>query len=291
MAQRRMFSIRVTNLPRFLRLPPTARLAFFDLSMAADDDGFVEAYTVMRITGATEDDLKALQGIGYLRILNPDLLCWLCVWGESNKVPNDRYHPSIYHAALDDLKAGRLVETNFLDAYGLDTACKQTGNELIPEVSPVQLSQGESSLCESRSMSESMPDNDDDNDDFDSFYRRMAPAKLKEIMSAWAGFGKITLAQLRDLLFGNGIEPEVVLWAAQKAADGSAESPGGYFWSVINDKALSLDGQRCKTLSQLMQLEGQDVGERQRIKLIANEINQMREQLHAEWATETEQPF
>lgn len=290
MAQRRIFSIRVTNLPRFLRLPPTARLAFFDLSMAADDDGFVEAYTVMRITGATEDDLKALQGIGYLRILNPDLLCWLCVWGESNKVPSDRYHPSIYHAALDDLKAGRLVETNFLDAYSLDTVCKQTGNELIPEVSPVQLSQGESSLCESRSMSESMPDNDDD-DSYDSFFQKKSPAKLKELMSAWCGFGKVTLTQLRDLLFGNGVDPEVVLWAAQKAADSSADSPSGYFWTVINDKALSPDGQCCKTLSQLIRLEGQDKREMQRIELISREVQKMREQLHAEWATETEQPF
>ena len=52
MAERRMFSKSVINSARFLRMPQTSRLLYYDLGMAADDDGIVEAYTVLRMTGA-----------------------------------------------------------------------------------------------------------------------------------------------------------------------------------------------------------------------------------------------
>ena len=37
----------------------TARLLYYDLGMYADDEGIAEAFTVMRMTGASEDDLNA----------------------------------------------------------------------------------------------------------------------------------------------------------------------------------------------------------------------------------------
>lgn len=286
MAQRRMFSIRVVTQPRFLRLPPSARLAYYDLCMAADDDGFVEGFNVLRLTGATEDDLKALEGIGYLRLLNADCLCWIVLWGESNKVPPDRYKPSIYHDALADLQAGNHVELNFLDGNSLSTACKQIDDSSIPQVRLGQFSSGESM------SGQSQPDNDADNDEsFDTYYRRMFPAMLKEFLSCWCGFGKITLAEIRDLLFDKGVEPEVIAWVAQKAADNSIDTQGGYFRKTISDKAISPDGQRCTTLDRLAQLEGLDTGERQRIRMIADQVRELKEQLQAEWASETEQPF
>lgn len=54
LAERRMFSKTVISSARFLRMPPTSRLLYFDLGMEADDDGCVEAFGVMRKTGATE---------------------------------------------------------------------------------------------------------------------------------------------------------------------------------------------------------------------------------------------
>ena len=43
MAERRMFAKAVINSARFLRMPATARLLYYDLGMAADDDGVVES--------------------------------------------------------------------------------------------------------------------------------------------------------------------------------------------------------------------------------------------------------
>ena len=43
MAQRRMFSLQVVNTDRFLEMPPSAQLLYFQLGMLADDDGFVSS--------------------------------------------------------------------------------------------------------------------------------------------------------------------------------------------------------------------------------------------------------
>lgn len=60
MAERRMFAKSVIGSARFLRMPATSRLLYYDLGMDADDDGVVEAFSVMRKTGATDDDLRVL---------------------------------------------------------------------------------------------------------------------------------------------------------------------------------------------------------------------------------------
>ena len=59
-----MFARSVIGSARFLRMPQTSRLLYYDLGMAADDDGIVEAYTVLRMTGAAEDDLRVLASRG-----------------------------------------------------------------------------------------------------------------------------------------------------------------------------------------------------------------------------------
>ena len=59
-----MFANAIVGSARFLRMGQSARLLYYDLGMRADDDGIVEAFTVMRETGASEDDLKLLAAIG-----------------------------------------------------------------------------------------------------------------------------------------------------------------------------------------------------------------------------------
>ena len=104
MSNRRMFSNRVIDRAAFLRLSPTARLLYYDLGMKADDDGFVEAFTVMCTTGARDEDLRALESRGFVKILDDDLLTWIPDWLENNQIKGDRYHPSLHHDLLDQLK-------------------------------------------------------------------------------------------------------------------------------------------------------------------------------------------
>ena len=106
MAERRMFSKKIVGSARFLRLPPTARLLYYDLGMQADDDGVVEAYTVLQMTHADETDLNALVEKGFIRILNEDFVSLIIDWKTNNLIKKDRYRPSFYA----DLLSGTQVE-------------------------------------------------------------------------------------------------------------------------------------------------------------------------------------
>ncbi|MDD7374044.1 MAG: hypothetical protein PUG61_09600 [Sarcina ventriculi] len=96
MAQRRMFAIKIIDSAKFLKMPVSSRLLYYDLGMRADDDGVVEAFNVIRMTGATEDDLKVLASKGYIRVLNEDLVALITDWTEHNKIRADRKIDSLY---------------------------------------------------------------------------------------------------------------------------------------------------------------------------------------------------
>jgi hypothetical protein len=61
MAERRMFAKTIIDSDAFLDMPMSARLLYYDLSMRADDDGFVNSpKKIMRMVGATQDDMNIL---------------------------------------------------------------------------------------------------------------------------------------------------------------------------------------------------------------------------------------
>lgn len=100
MANRRMFSRRIITSARFLKMPPSTRALYFHLGLEADDDGIVEAFNVMRLTGSTEDDLKILHSKKFITILNEDLISFVNDWQEHNKIRSDRKVDSIYKPLL-----------------------------------------------------------------------------------------------------------------------------------------------------------------------------------------------
>ena len=100
MANRRMFSLKIIDSAKFLKMPPSTQSLYFHLSMRADDDGIVEAYNVIRVTGSTEDDLRVLASKKYIRILNDDLVTYICDWHEHNLIRPDRKIDSIYKDLL-----------------------------------------------------------------------------------------------------------------------------------------------------------------------------------------------
>ena len=99
-AERRMFSKRIINSARFLKMPVSSQCLYFHLGLHADDDGIVEAYTVMNSVGASEDDLKILVVKGFLLVLNDDLVSYITDWRENNKIRADRKVDSIYKDLL-----------------------------------------------------------------------------------------------------------------------------------------------------------------------------------------------
>lgn len=110
MAERRMFARSIINSARFLRMPATSRLLYYDLGMAADDDGVVEAFTVMRTTGAVDDDLRVLVSKGFVTVLNDDLVSYITDWKRNNLIKKDRYRPSVYTDLLVQISNGTQPE-------------------------------------------------------------------------------------------------------------------------------------------------------------------------------------
>ena len=96
----RMFSTRIANSAKFLKMPLSTQALYFHLGLNADDDGIVEAFPVMRTCGAAEDDLKILVAKGYAIILNEDLVTFISDWRENNKIRADRKRDSIYKDLL-----------------------------------------------------------------------------------------------------------------------------------------------------------------------------------------------
>ena len=135
-----MFAKSIINSARFLRMPQTSRLLYYDLGMAADDDGVVEAFTVIRTTGAAEDDLRVLTSKGFVTSLNEDLVSFITDWKRNNYIQNDRYHPSQYSELLVKLT----------DGAQLDTVCIQPVSEADTQVRLGKDSIGQSSLGKER---------------------------------------------------------------------------------------------------------------------------------------------
>ena len=95
-----MFSLRIINTARFLKMPTSTQCLYFHLGLHADDDGIVEAYPILNSIGATEDDLKILVAKNFVNVLNEDLVTYITDWKENNKIRADRKIDSIYKDLL-----------------------------------------------------------------------------------------------------------------------------------------------------------------------------------------------
>ena len=130
MAERRMFAKSIIGSARFLRMPPSSRLLYYDLGMYADDDGVVEAFSVMRQTSATEDDLRVLVSKGFVTVLNEDLVSLITDWNTNNFIRSDRYHPSIYKDLVlqltDGIPSDNQVATIGIPRLGKDSIGKDS---------------------------------------------------------------------------------------------------------------------------------------------------------------------
>lgn len=122
-----MFSQRIVESARFLKMPPSTQCLYFHLGIHADDDGVVEGYNVMKQTGSTEDDLKILAAKGLITVLNADLVTYINDWKENNRIRSDRKVDSIYR----DLLVRMLPDIEIQQAKARAGTGKKTGIKKI----------------------------------------------------------------------------------------------------------------------------------------------------------------
>lgn len=116
MAERRMFAKTIIDSDAFIEMPMSARLLYYDLSMRADDDGFVNSpRKIMRMVGATTDDMNILIARKFVIAFENGVVV-IKHWRIHNYIQSDRYKETTYkeQKALleyDENKAYRLMDT------------------------------------------------------------------------------------------------------------------------------------------------------------------------------------
>lgn len=79
-------------------MSPSAQALYFHIGMNADDDGFCEVFTIVRMTESKPDDLRSLHERGLIYIID-SRVCIVKDWHTNNDIRVDRYTRSKH---LDD---------------------------------------------------------------------------------------------------------------------------------------------------------------------------------------------
>ena len=104
MAQRRMFSKKITDTDSFLDMSLSAQALYFHLNMGADDEGFVDnVKKIQRSIGASNDDLKILIGKGFLIPFESGVVV-IRHWRIHNYIQADRFQATIYQDEKEQLE-------------------------------------------------------------------------------------------------------------------------------------------------------------------------------------------
>lgn len=128
MAQRRMFSRKITDTDKFIEMPATTQNLYFHLNMNADDEGFVDRVSIIqRMIGASGDDLKLLIAKGFIIPFESGVVV-IRHWRIHNYIQADRFQATIYQneksqIEYDDTKTANIkpLEQCVQDVYKLDT--------------------------------------------------------------------------------------------------------------------------------------------------------------------------
>lgn len=151
MGNRRMISKTVTQTQRFLRLPLEAQALYFHLIQNCDDDGVVEAFPIIRMIGASEDNLGLLVIKQFVKPLNDEMVYFVVDFHEQNTVRRDRYTPSIYKDLLEQNAENLITDSD--DTTGKPLV-NQTETNGTPNISKDNISKGKVSKGSSKETQE-----------------------------------------------------------------------------------------------------------------------------------------
>mgnify|MGYP003083364543 FL=1 len=139
MAERRMFTKKITDDDHFLNLSSPAQALYLHLSMNADDDGFCNQITASMFKAhASVTDLEALLKNRYIYQFDSGVIV-IKHWRMANALRKDRYTPTAFKNEMAMLKVGENGAYKFPDstdsvAERLPNGCQMVA-ERLPQVS------------------------------------------------------------------------------------------------------------------------------------------------------------
>ena len=123
MAERRMFAKTIIDSDKFIDMPMSARLLYYDLAMRADDDGFVNSpKKIMRFVGASMDDMNVLIAKQFIIPFESGVVV-IKHWRIHNYIRKDTYKETPYK----DEKALLYLDKN--NGYRLENECPSTNRQ------------------------------------------------------------------------------------------------------------------------------------------------------------------
>ena len=141
MGNRRMISKTVTQ----------TQALYFHLIQNCDDDGVVEAFPILRMIGASEDNLGLLVVKRFVKPLNEEMVYFVVDFHEQNTVRKDRYTPSVYKDLLEQNAENLITDSD--DTTGKPLV-NQTATTGCPNISKDNISKGKVSKGSSKETQE-----------------------------------------------------------------------------------------------------------------------------------------
>lgn len=100
MASARLIPKALYHSRTFLKLPVTAQNLMTFLILDSDNDGIVEAYGVMRMIGAADDDLRVLVEREMVYVLDDEWITYIRNFQNYNKLDPRNFQPSKHRQLL-----------------------------------------------------------------------------------------------------------------------------------------------------------------------------------------------
>lgn len=100
MASARLIPKALYHSRTFLKLPVTAQNLMTFLILNSDNDGIVEAYAVMSMINASDDDLRMLEERGLIYVLNPDWITYIKEFQKYNRLDARNFQVSKHRQLL-----------------------------------------------------------------------------------------------------------------------------------------------------------------------------------------------
>ena len=159
MAEKRMFTKKITDDDNFISLSSSAQALYFHLNQGADDDGFNNQITMAMFKAhASEDDLRVLLAKNYIIRFESGVIV-IKHWRMHNTLRKDRYTPTNFQEELQMLG----VKDNGAYTLGLTSGCQVVANRL-PQVSKIELSKDKNRVVEVSGIGNHIDNENDDED-------------------------------------------------------------------------------------------------------------------------------
>lgn len=149
MAEKRMFTKKISDSDAFIEMPATSQALYFHLNQGADDDGFNnQVQMAMWKSHASIDDLKILMAKNFIIRFESGVIV-IKHWRMHNTLRRDRYVPTNFQEELSML---RVKENEAYTLIGCQTVAEmlpdgcQTVAERLPQDSIDKISKGKSSI-------------------------------------------------------------------------------------------------------------------------------------------------